>query len=114
MKKSTQSALLSGLVFPGIGHLLLKHYLRGSILVITALTAATVIVTVAVKQALAIIDQISLDELPVDAEGMLVLASHSTSGSASAIVNMSVIVLGLCWLFGIVDSYKLGAKQEQQ
>lgn len=113
MKKSIKSALLSGLVFPGIGHLLLKDYRRGSTLIVIALTATSVIVAVVVRQALAIIDQISLDDLPIDAESVVAMASNTTSDSASVIVNLSAIVLGLCWLFGIIDSYKLGAKQDQ-
>ncbi|NOX68078.1 MAG: hypothetical protein GXP15_02740 [Gammaproteobacteria bacterium] len=113
MKKSTKSALLSALVFPGLGHLLLKHYLRGSILIVVALTASTAIVTIVVRQALAIIDQISLGDNPVDVGSVVTMASNSTSDSASVIVNLSAIVLGLCWLFGIIDSYKLGVKQEQ-
>lgn len=112
MKKSTKSALLSGLVFPGIGHLVLKQYLRGLILAFFALTASTVIVTVAVRQALTLIDRVSLGEIPTDAETIAMLAADSMSDSAGLLVNTSVLVLGICWLFGIVDSYRLGMKQE--
>jgi len=52
MKKSSTAALLSGLIFPGIGHLVLKQYLRGSILVLFALVALSVIVTRIFQQAL--------------------------------------------------------------
>ena len=113
MNKSAKSALLSGLVFPGIGHLMLKQYRRGSILILFALTASTVIVTVAVKQALTVIDRVSLGDIPIDAGTIAVLAADSTSHSASVTVNISMILLGLCWLFGIIDSYRLGIKQEQ-
>lgn len=78
-----------------------------------ALTASGVIVTVAVKQALTIIDRFYSGEIPVDVGAVSELAAHSASGSDSLIVNISVLVLGLCWLFGMVDSYRLGIKQEQ-
>jgi hypothetical protein len=45
MKKSSKAALLSGLIFPGIGHMVLKQYLRGSVLMFSALAAFSVIVT---------------------------------------------------------------------
>ena len=44
MKRSTRAVLLSGLVFPGLGHIFLKQYLRGSILVLIALATASVII----------------------------------------------------------------------
>ena len=54
MKRSSKAALLSGLIFPGIGHMVLKQYLRGSVL----------------------------------------------------------IILGACWLIGIIDSYRLGIAKD--
>jgi hypothetical protein len=50
MTRSTKAALLSGLVFPGVGHMVLKRFLRGSILMLSALTALLVIVTKVTKQ----------------------------------------------------------------
>jgi len=44
MTKSTKAALLSGLIFPGIGHIVLKQYVRGSILALVALLAVSAMV----------------------------------------------------------------------
>lgn len=79
-----------------------------------ALTTTTIIVTVAVKQALAVIGRISMGEIPMDAGTLALLPADSANGSAGEIANIALIVLGLCWLFGIVDAYKLGIKQEQE
>ncbi len=57
MTKSTKAALLSGLVFPGIGHFVLKQYLRGSILMLVALMAMSAIVRIVFQQAQAIVDR---------------------------------------------------------
>lgn len=113
MKKSVKATLLSGLVFPGIGHIVLRQYLRGSILILFALTASSVIVNVALERALTVVDRINSGEIPIDSETITELVSNSASGTDSLIVNISLIVLGTCWLVGIVDSYRIGIKQDK-
>jgi hypothetical protein len=113
MKRSTKAALLSGLIFPGIGHMVLKQYLRGSILMLSALLALSVIVTMATKRALTVVDSITSGEIPVEAGAIAELVSNSTSGADGFIENTAVIVLGACWLIGIIDSYRLGVAQEK-
>ncbi len=113
MTRSTKVALLSGLVFPGIGHMVLKQYLRGSALMISALIASSVIVTVVIQRALTIVDRINSGDIPVETGAIAEMVSNSTNGADSLIENISVIVLGACWLIGIVDSYRLGIAQEK-
>ena len=104
--------MLSGLIFPGIGHIVLKQYLRGSVLMLFALVALSVIVTRIYQRALTIVDRINSGDIPVDTGAIAELVSNSTSGADSFIDNIAVIVLGACWLIGIIDSYRLGAAQE--
>ena len=113
MKKSSKAALLSGLIFPGIGHFVLKQYLRGSILMLIALVALSVIVTRIFQQALTIVDRINSGEIPADTVAIAEMVSNSTSAADSLIDNIALIVLLACWLVGIVDSYRLGAAQEK-
>lgn len=112
MTKSTKAALLSGLIFPGAGHMFLKHYVRGSILILAALISTTVIVTVIVQQALAIIDRISSGEVAIETGAIADMVSSSTHGAESPMANISLVVLLVCWLFGIIDSYRLGSAQK--
>ena len=113
MTRSTKAALLSGLVFPGIGHMVLKQYLRGSAVMISALIASSVIVTVVIQRALTIVDRINSGDIPVETGAIAEMVSNSTNGADSLIENISVIVLGACWLIGIIDSYRLGIAQEK-
>ena len=113
MKKSSKAALLSGLVFPGIGHIVLKQYLRGSVLMLFALAALSVIVTRVFQRALTIVDRINSGDIPVDTGAIAEMVSNSTSGAGSFIENTAVIVFGACWLIGIIDSYRLGVAQEK-
>ncbi len=113
MKRSSKAALLSGVIFPGIGHIILKQYLRGSVLMLFALVALSVIVTRIYQRALTIVDRINSGDIPVDTGAIAEMVSNSTSGADSFIENIAVIVLGTCWLIGIIDSYRLGVAQEK-
>ena len=108
MKRSTRAVLLSGLVFPGLGHIFLKQYLRGSILVLIALATASVIIRFAIQQAQVIVDGVVSGDISVDAGAMTELLSSASSGSDSTAVTVSTIIFGACWLIGIVDSYRVG------
>ena len=103
-----KAALLSGLVFPGLGHLLLKRYPRGSVLVLGALIATSVIVADAYRRALTIVDRIVLGDVPVGSAAIAQMVADSSNGANSPKVTIAIIVLGACWLIGIVDSYRLG------
>lgn len=114
MKRSTKAALLSGLVFPGLGHMVLKQYLRGSILMLSALIALSVIVAKAVNKALAIVDKINSGEVPLEAGAITEQVSKSTGGMEGSILNIATLVVVACWLIGIIDSYRVGINQEKQ
>ena len=113
MKRSSKAALLSGPVIPGIGHIVLKQYLRGSVLMLFALVALSVIVTGIYQRALTIVDRINSGDIPVDTGAIAEMVSNSTSAADSSTGNIALAVLGVCWLVGIIDSYRLGVAQEK-
>ena len=78
-----------------------------------ALVALSVIVTRIYQRALTIVDRINSGDIPVDTGAIAELVSNSTSGADSFIDNIAVIVLGACWLIGIIDSYRLGVALEK-
>ena len=113
MMRTSKAALLSGLIFPGIGHIVLKQYLRGSVLMLFALAALSVVVTRMYQRVLTIVDRINSGDIPVDTGAIAEMVSNSTSGADSLIENIALIVLVACWLIGIIDSYRLGVAQEK-
>jgi hypothetical protein len=113
MKRSTKAVLLSVLVFPGVGHMVLKKYLRGSVLMLSALVALSVVVTKAITQALTIVDRINSGEIPVEAVAITELASMPTIGADAFILNMAALAIGAVWIIAVVDSYRLGIIEEK-
>lgn len=113
MKKSSKAALLSGLIFPGIGHIVLKRYLRGLALMFFALAALSVVVNGIMQRALIIVDRINSGDIRVDTGAITEMVSNSTGGADILLENIALVVLGICWLIGIIDSYRLGVAQER-
>ena len=113
MNRSSKAALLSGLILPGIGHIVLKQYLRGSVLMLFTLVALSVIVTRIYQRALTIVDRVNSSDIPIDTVAIAEMVSNSTSGADSFIENIALIVIAACWLIGIIDSYRLGVAQEK-
>jgi len=114
MTKSTKAALLSGLVFPGIGHFVLKHYVRGSILLLTTIIAMSIIVRIVFQQAQAIVDRVVSGEIPLETAAISELAASSSSDSDSFVSSAAMTVFLACWLIGIIDSYGVGIALEKE
>ena len=114
MTRSIKAALLSGLIFPGVGHLVLRQYLRGAILMLSALIAVAVIVTNVITQALIVVDRINNGEIPAEVGTIAELVSKSASGAEGSLLNIAALVVGACWLIGIIDSYRVGIIQEKE
>ncbi len=93
--------------------MVLKQYQRGWILVLAALAALSAIVIVTTRRALAVIDSMASGEIPIDTGAISELVSNSISSTDNMIANISLLVLVICWLIGIIDSYRLGALQEK-
>ncbi len=114
MKHRIKAALLSAFVFPGLGHIVLKKYGAGAVLAGTALTALVYLVAKAVATALEISDKIQRGEVQLDTGTVTEIVSGQAAGADSLLLNIATIVLILCWVTGIVDSYRVGRTLDQQ
>lgn len=113
MKQSIKAALLSGLLFPGLGHLSLKQRKRGWILIWTSLLAIVAMVVIATQQALAVVDDMMTGDVPLDSASITQMIDASSSGTLEMLANGCLLILLGCWLFGIIDSFRLGALQDK-
>jgi hypothetical protein len=113
MKKSLKAALFSGLIFPGAGHFLLRHYLRGMIFFVPSLISFVFIADNSKRKAWAIVDKIVQGEVPLDLQSILSLVSASTTGPEAAMLNTAQWIMTLCWVISVIDSYRLGNIADQ-
>jgi hypothetical protein len=109
MKNSVKGALLSGLVFPGLGQIALKHYWRGVALVLAVMAGLYIMIVTAVQQAYVILDAI-------EAEGGMpdsVTISQAAAASDSPMITTVSVLLMVCWIFGIIDAWRIGKRKDQ-
>ncbi len=112
MSNSLKAALLSGLVFPGIGQVVLKRYRRGVILMIIVLACLFIIVAKAVQQAFSILKQIELAGGTINVDAILNVATQSSTNSDSIVFNSILLLIIVCWILGVVDAYRIGKKRD--
>lgn len=111
MKRSTKAALFSGLVFPGLGHLYLRKYWRGVFLVAIASVALYTVVSEAIDTASSIVREIELGGVPLETEAISnLIAERSRSHEGST--DFAAIVFLVTWVVGIIDSCRVGRRQE--
>jgi TM2 domain-containing membrane protein YozV len=112
MKRSTKAALLSGLVFPGLGHIYLKRYVQGILLVFGAALAMYFVVSTAVHTALDVVEKIEGGGVSLDVKAINDLVSQQSRGTEQ-LTNIATIALLAFWVIGIADSYRVGRAQER-
>ena len=113
MKISTKVALLSAFVFPGVGHIYLKKYMAGVLIAGISFTAIFYLTTNAVERAFEISEIIQSGDGKLDIEAITELVSQQSSGTDVQLLNIATTALVICWLIGIVDSYRSARVREK-
>ncbi len=112
MNNSLKGALLSGVVFPGLGQIILKHYKRGIALMLTVLASLLVIVVKAVQQALTILEKINFEGGVINMSTISNIATKASTTFDSLIFNFVLLLIIFCWIIGVVDAYRIGRKKD--
>lgn len=111
MRKSTQALLWAALIVPGAGHLVLKAFQRGVALVMISLLSITLLLVQIVRQANQVVEKSLTEGSGLDLQHLVAVTLQATADDK--ILNAAMWVLALCWVFGVVDTYRLGKKLEQ-
>jgi hypothetical protein len=114
MKKSTKAVLLSALVFPGMGHLSLKKYIPAIVLVTVSFASIYYTMTKSVENALQIVEKMQIDYNQPDVAAIIDSVSQQPAGNDAYLIDIASTVFVICWLFGIVDSYRVGRAQDKK
>ena len=112
MNKSLKGAFLSGLVFPGLGQIVLKHYKRGAVLMLAVSVSMVVIIIKAVHQSFAILDKIESEGGALDMSTISSTATWASTTSEGFIFKLLMFFIIFCWIFSVVDAYRIGRKKD--
>jgi len=102
--------LLSALVFPGAGHLVLKKYVSAAILAGIAFGGVYYLTKTMLEKALQITTKIQTGEVPLDVAGISELISTHSNSVETLQINIATTAFIVVWLVGIIDSYRIGRK----
>lgn len=112
MSRALKASLLSALVLPGAGHLYLRRYLRGLVLAALALAALWFVLA----ETLAVANDILAEAergAATDVTALADLIGERAAHAESAGVGRATLFLGVIWVVGIVDAYRLGRRDDQ-
>lgn len=112
MKLSVKVLIYSGLVFPGAGYFILKKKLRGVMAFAITFSCLLFIITEVFHRANIIAEKIIRGEIVYDIaviREQILLTPGSLSEGA---MNTLSILIGMVWLFSMLDSYYLARRQE--
>jgi len=108
MKNSLKGAFLSGLIFPGLGQISLKHYKRGIVIMLTVLVGMSVFIVKAVQHALDILEKIESQGGAINMSTISNVATQASATSGNLTFNLVLLLVIICWIIGIVDAYRIG------
>jgi hypothetical protein len=112
MRNSIKGAFLSGVVFPGLGQVILKHYKSGIALMLIVSVNMLLIIVKTVQHALAILEKIESEGGAIDISTISKAATQASTTSGSLIFKIALLLIILCWIIGVVDAYRIGKKKD--
>jgi hypothetical protein len=114
MNNSLKGALLSGLVFPGLGQVLLRHYRRGIAFILTVSIILLIIVVKAVQQAFTILEKIEAEGGALSMNTIMNAVTQASTPSDSLTLKLLLFLLIFIWIIGVVDGYRVGKKKDKE
>ena len=110
MSKSVNAALLNTFVCPGSGHLYLGKKAIGWGIIAACFISLCVIMTVVMKRAQSIADEIVAGNIPLDFYSIYDAVHQSMTTNLPPSLNLAWIVLLICWIGGSISAYIMGKK----
>ena len=108
MKNSLKAALLSALVLPGAGQIVLKRYFSGAVFALISMVALSVIMAKIIKLSTVIISKINSGALDQSSNGLIGILSNSMVEVNTGVMNTAFLIYLGVWIVSILDAYRVG------
>ena len=111
MKASTKAALISALIFPGLGHLALQppRAARGLAFLLPAAAAVFYLLRTVLQLAGRLLDELNSGALPFDP--VAIAERIHAAGVDNPASNLAALVCMLCWIGAVADVLWLGRRR---
>jgi TM2 domain-containing membrane protein YozV len=114
MKKSLKGVLLSGLVFPGAGQIVLKQKSRGITMICIIIAGFVVIIAKGTQIALGVLEKIENQGGTLDMQTVSAVAESAVKTADSYVMHGGILLIILCWVYGMIDAYRIGKKLDKE
>jgi hypothetical protein len=111
MNKGTKAALLSALVYPGVGHYYLKKYSACFMLVCAFTLPLMLIINDAINKMNHIAELIVSGVIPLEIASIAEAVSDVMATTGSHQSNIQLYVIIFVWCVAVIDAYRIGNKK---
>ncbi|MBI3229322.1 MAG: hypothetical protein HYZ45_03810 [Burkholderiales bacterium] len=114
MQNAIVATLLSALLFPGSGHLMLKRKTMGWSLVVAAMIPTLYLLAALVQTLMRLYELLEKNLLPPEFTVMLGYVIDAPFGNNPLLVKLAFAAAIIIWLFAVIDSYRIGRAVDAQ
>ena len=111
MQQAIKSALLSALIFPGLGQLSAGYKKRGWLIILINCVLMYLMMSEIVQQAYNVINTMQKRGIALDVEKVSNITSSLIDFSSNSYLNSLLIILIISWGYAIFDAYRIPGKK---
>ncbi len=112
MSNAMKGVLLSALIFPGAGQIILTRYGRGSLFFVFSFISGLLCVVAIVRQAVVLLQQLATQGEAVTLPKIMTIAAEVSTTGSSLFFKLSFLVLFCCWLGAVIDAWRIGREMD--
>ena len=113
MKERTKAVVISALVFPGAGHLVLGAFKRGTLFILLTLVCVILLMRVIIPVAIGIVADVANPGATPDVFTVNTLLRERLQDEGGRQFTAPLIALIVVWLVAALDVMQLGRQQER-
>ena len=110
MNQSTKAALLSALIFPGVGQISVGYKKRGWSVIGLSAVILFLIIREIMQRAYSVIAEMQKTGTVINIEEISRTTSDLVNFSDNVFLNTMLILFIMGWVVSIIDAYRLGKK----
>ncbi len=114
MSNALKGILFSALIFPGAGQIILTKYRRGAGFLCVASVSGLVFVAALVRQAVERLQEVVAQGGVVTVPEVMKILTELSTYVSSVLMILSFLVLFCCWLFSVVDAWRVGTELDRK
>jgi len=114
MSNAIKGILFSALIFPGAGQVILARYWRGATFFGVAFVSGILCLTAVVRMAVVKLQEVVTQGGAVNVSKVMSILTEASTYASSVFFKMSFLILFCCWLFSVIDAWRIGKQLDQK